>query len=162
MLNINTAKIPILYSICTTVTPPKTLSQSSWSCAGLLFSRWKKKEQVYICSRMVTDIKSNFLPCPPPPFWQNTIVKNHATKETCMEIIQPREDYGRKSGIKKHQRMLLDKERRTSSTNICFSSYIQWESLHPVSCSLRRCLKGFHGTLSCCLEVDLLWRRLVK
>ena len=79
---------------------PKTLSQSSWLCTGLLFSRWKKKEQVYICLRMVTDIKSNFLPCPPPPpFRQSTIVKNHTTKKTCMEIIQPREDYGRKSGI---------------------------------------------------------------
>ena len=35
----------------------------------------------------------------PPPFQQSTIVKNHATKKTCMEIIQPREDHGRKSGI---------------------------------------------------------------
>ena len=66
---------------------------------GSFFPLEKKRTSIHLLTHGYGH-KEQFPTLPsPPPFRQSTIVKNHATKRTCMEIIQPREDYGRKSGI---------------------------------------------------------------
>lgn len=66
---------------------------------GSFFPVGKKRTSIHLLTHGYGH-KEKFPTLPsPPPFRQSTIVKNHATKKTCMEIIQPREDYGRKSGI---------------------------------------------------------------